>query len=162
MSEKEFEIDIVNLIDEPKYIEEVSTLIWKQWSSKHGATVEDIIYRTKHSLGKDRVPSMYIAKHKDALVGFVSLWTNDLVSRQDLYPWLSTLYVKEEYRNLGIGKRLQYKCIEEAKKLGYKHLYLTSYHENYYEKTGWNFMEKAPACDGRYKRIFVYDLEDEN
>ena len=42
----------------------------------------------------------------------------------------------------------------KEKKLGYKHLYLTSYHENYYEKTGWSFMEKAPACDGRYKRIY--------
>lgn len=61
---------------------------------------------------------------------------NDLCARQDLFPWMATLYVKENFRSMGIGKLLQKKCIEKAKKMNYKNLYLITEHENYYEKTG--------------------------
>ena len=60
---------------------------------------------------------------------------------------------------MGIGKKLQYKCIQEAKKMKYKNLYLITDHENYYEKTGWKFLEKAPLGDGNYTKIYQYNLE---
>lgn len=154
----EIKIDIVNLIDEPQYIEEVSKWIWKEWSQSKGLKLEDVIYRTKHSLNSKGIPTMYIAKIQDVVVGVVSIWVNDLTSRQDLSPWMATLYVDEKYRNLGIGKILQRKCITEAKNLNYDYLYLITEHDNYYEKTGWEFMEIAPLDDGKYERIYRYNL----
>ena len=155
------EIEIVNLIDEQKYLEQVSEWIWKEWSECHGSKIEDVIYRSKHSLNKDGngIPQMYIAKYADEVVGVVSIWRNDLTARQDLFPWMATLYVKEEFRNLGIGKMLQEKCIEESKKMNYDNLYLITDHENYYEKTGWEFLEKAPLGDGNYTKIYRYNLK---
>ena len=155
------EIKILNLIDEQEYIEEVSEWIWKEWSKCHGAKLEDIIYRSKHSLKKDGsgIPQMYIAKYKNKVVGVVSIWLNDLTARQDLYPWMAALYVKKEYRNMGIGKMLQNKCIEECKKMKYKNLYLITDHINYYEKTGWEFLENSPLGNGNYTRIYRYNLE---
>lgn len=101
------EIEIVDLANEQKYIKDVSEWIWKEWSKENGAKLEDVIYRTKHSMSKNDVPKMFIAKYNNEVIGVVSLWVNDLKSRQDLSPWMATLYVKEEYRNKGVGKKLQ-------------------------------------------------------
>ena len=71
---------------------------------------------------------------------------------------MAALFVKKEYRNHGIGKLLQEKVIEETRKMKYKNIYLITEHENYYEKTGWEFIEKAPLEDGNYTKIYKYDL----
>lgn len=154
------EIEIINLAYNQEYLSEVSEWIWKEWSEKHGAKLEDIIYRSKHSLNKDDIPKMYIAKYKNQVIGVVSLWRNDLTARQDLFPWMATLYVKEDFRNMGVGKLLQYKCIEQAKKMNYKNLYLITPLDNYYEKTGWQFLEKAPLDNGCYEKIYKYNLDE--
>ena len=152
------EITIVNLADDMKYIEEVATWLWDEWSKDLGAKLEDVIYSTKHSMCKDRVPQVYIAKFNDELVGTFSIWQNDLSSRQDLTPWLSVLYIKNEYRGQGIGTLLQEKCIQVVKDLGYESLYLITDHENYYERIGWEFLELTPF-KGRLIRIYEYKIE---
>lgn len=151
-------IEIFNLLDKMEYLEEVSEWIWKEWSLERGTTLEDIIYQSNHSLSKKGIPGMYIAVYKEEVVGVVSLWRNDLTARQDLYPWMATLYVKESFRNKEIGKMLQEKSIEVAKELGYPYLYLITDHVGYYEKLGWNFLENAPLGNGKYTRIYQYDL----
>lgn len=154
------EIEFVNLKDKIDYLEEVSTLYWKQWSEEKGDTIEGVIYRTKHCLEKNDIPQTYIALYKNELIGIVSLWRNDLCARQDLYPWLAGLYVKENYRKMGIGTFLQNKAIEVCKQLKYHKLYLITEHENYYEKNGWNFIEKAPLGNGSLVKIYEYNIYD--
>lgn len=127
-------------------------------ASSHGAKLEDIIYRTKHSIKEKEMPMMFIALKEDKVVGVVSLWNNDLTARQDLTPWMATLYIKSEYRNQGIGTILQNKSIEVARSLNYEYLYLITDHVGYYEKTGWVFLEKAPLGDGRMTHIYKYKL----
>lgn len=153
-------IEIYNLLDKKEYLEEVSKWIWKEWSLEKGAKLEDIIYRSNYSLNREGIPSMYIAVCKEEVVGVVSLWRNDLTARQDLYPWMATLYVKESFRNRGIGKQLQEKSIQITKKLGYSHLYLITDHIDYYERFGWTFLEEAPLGNGKYTRIYQYNLKD--
>ena len=152
------EIKVVNLADDTKYVEEVSTWAWEQWSKASGIKLEEIIYRTKHSLCKDRVPQVLIAKLNDELVGTVSIWYNDLPARQDLTPWLATLYIKKEYRGKGLGTFMQKKCVELAKELGYKKIYLMTDHENYYERTGWVFLGLAPD-KGHQTRVYEYEIK---
>ena len=152
------EIKIMHLLDDIESLEEVSEWIYEEWEKKYNRKVEDIIYRSKHSLNRNGIPQMYIAKHENEVVGVVSIWRCDLKSRQDLYPWMATLFVKEEYRNKGIGTILQKKVIEETKKMNYKNIYLTTDHENYYEKMGWMFLENVPQEDGNYTKMYKYDL----
>ncbi|MFR0822637.1 MAG: GNAT family N-acetyltransferase [Clostridia bacterium] len=153
------EVEFVNLKDRIEYLEEVSKLYWKQWSEEKGDTLEGVLYRTKHCLKEKDIPQTYIAIYQNKLVGIVSLWRNDLCARQDLYPWLAGLYVKEEYREKGIGTFLQNKAIESSRKLGYEKLYLITNHENYYEKNGWKFLEKAPLGNGTLVKIYEYSLK---
>ena len=40
---------------------------------------------------------------RERLLGTVGLWRCDLISRQDLYPWMAALYVAPEARGRGAG-----------------------------------------------------------
>ena len=48
------------------------------------------------AINKNTVPQMYIAKYENEVVRVVSIWLNDLKTRQDLFLWMATLYVKEK------------------------------------------------------------------
>jgi len=151
-------ITIENLADNIEYLEEVAMWCWEEWDRAKGASLEDVIYRTRHSICKDKIPMTYIAKHDEKLVGTVSIWQNDLISRQDLTPWIAALYIKKEYRGKGIGTLLQEKCIQVVSELGFEKLYLITDHENYYEKCGWKFLELAPLGNGKETRIYEYEV----
>ena len=153
-------IKIVNLADEPQFLEEAALFMWKEFAEQFGTKYEDVIYRTKHCINKDTVPQTYIAKVEDKLIGVVSIWNNDLAFRQDLSPWLAALYVKDEYRHNRVGSLLQDRCIEETKKMGYKYLYLITELDNYYERKGWEFVEEAPVRGGFKTKLYRYLLND--
>lgn len=152
-------LEIVNLADRREYLEEVSEWLWNQWRRAMGAPLSDVVYRSEHCIEKDRMPQMYVALLDGKAVGVVSLWMNDLATRQDLYPWLATLYTKEEYRGRGIGEALQKRSIQAARECGYETIYLVTELEGYYEKTGWEFMEHAPEGDGATTKLYRYDLK---
>ena len=56
-------IKIINLLDDIESLEEVSEWIYEEWEKKYNRKLEDIIYRSKHSLNRDDIPQMYIAKY---------------------------------------------------------------------------------------------------
>ncbi|MCL2228794.1 MAG: GNAT family N-acetyltransferase [Firmicutes bacterium] len=151
-------IKIINLASEPKFVEQVAKWLYDEWDTNDGRNYADALYRTKHSMCKDRVPQTYIAVLGGELVGTVHIWNNDLKCRQDLTPWIAALYVKEKHRGKGIGTALQLKCIEAVRKMGYPKLYLITDHENYYEKTGWEFLETAPLMGEKTTRIYQFDI----
>lgn len=153
--------EIVNLFDHQEYLQEVAELTWKEWSSKHGAKLEDIIYRTAHSISHD-IPTVLIAIEDQKLLGFGAVWRNDLTARQDLYPWLATLYVKEEVRSRGLGKMIQDAIIDYVKARGNDHLYLVTNHDHYYERNGWVFLGMAPKGNGSDTRLYGYEINKGN
>ena len=51
------------------------------------------------------------------------------------------MYVKKEYRGLGYSKILNDAILKEAKRRGFKKIYLKSELKNYYEKFGAKYMD---------------------
>jgi len=152
------EIKIFNLYDKQEYIEIVSTWIWQEFEH---VELENIIYRTQHSICNSDIPQMFIALKGNVPIAVVSLWRTELKSRQDLYPWLATLYVMEKYRGNGVAKKMQQHVLQVAKQLGYQKIYLTTTLENYYEKSGWHFLEYAPKENGNITKIYYYIVNEE-
>ncbi|WP_055108583.1 GNAT family N-acetyltransferase [Paenibacillus ihumii] len=150
------DIRIVNLADREDCLDNVSRWLWQEWGS--GSAFEYIRYAVQHNTQTDRIPMTFVAIADDEPIGTVSLWMNDLKCRQDLYPWVASLYVAEAKRRMGVGERLQAHAIDEARKLGYPHLYLLTDHVGYYERFGWAYKELAPKGDGQYTRIYSLDL----
>ena len=112
-------------------------------------------------LGNDtdpkNLPIIFIAEDDSKPVGTVALWRSDLLSRQDLTPWLALLYVEPESRGRHIGAMLQKEVLRYAKTLGYPAVYLYTDLINYYEKTGWKRCGEGIECDGTLKRIFIHE-----
>lgn len=106
---------------------------------------------------RDRLPQVFVAEDETGPVGTVALWRSDLLSRQDLTPWLALLYVKPQARGRHIGALLQQQVLYAAKQLGYKEVYLYTDLNGYYEKTGWNLCDSGIECDGSEKRIFIHE-----
>ena len=98
-------IHIRNLADAPQHVEEVSRWLWEQWARADGYSLEDIVYRTRHAMGRRGVPQMLVAEEDGAPVGVVSLWHNDAKTRQDLTPWLAALYIRPDCRGQHIGRQ---------------------------------------------------------
>ncbi len=67
-----------------------------------------------------------IATDGEALLGTVGLWRCDLISRQDLFPWMAALFVAETARGQGLAGKLQRHVIDYARQCGYPQLYLYS------------------------------------
>ena len=149
-------IEIVNLFDNMKYLNTVSSWIWNEWEKD--LSILYVEYTTKHSSQKNDIPQTFVALLDGKPVGTVALWRNDLRCRQDLYPWMACLYVQEEHRKRGIGTILQDFAIEQAKKLGYKSLYLFTDLNGYYEKNGWTYLEDAPTMKGKTVKIYKYSV----
>ena len=72
----------------------------------------------------------------DKLIGFISIFPNDCDEKTNLSPWYATMYVKKEYRGCGYSKILNEAILKEARKRGFKRLYLKTDLNNYYEKFG--------------------------
>lgn len=115
-----------------------------------------------HDIDNQSLPITFLAydETNNCSLGTAAIYRGDLLSRQDLFPWFSALYVEEESRGKNIGKALQEFIIEFCKKRGYEYIYLYTDLENYYEKYGWEFYEFGYEFDGNKVKIYRYPLRD--
>jgi len=95
-----------------------------------------IIEKEKRILNEDKVISILGLIKDNVLLGFISLFRYEDEENKELTPWYATMYVKKEYRGNGYSKKLNNEILKEAKKLGYKKVYLKTDLINYYEKFG--------------------------
>jgi len=150
-------ISIKNLAACREHVPLVSRWLWQQWDKRHERTLREVKYRTEHCLS-EKCPQTLIAFYGRQPAGTVSLRAADHPYRQDLGPWLSSLMVLKKYRNLGIGQALQRELLNTAKRVGFKKVYLFTELKNYYEKSGWRFVETSIYTEGRKVGIYEYKL----
>ncbi len=129
---------IVPLYAVPQHEQQVTDWLWQTFGTPDSRDFFASIITT--SQREDEMPLTFVAVEGEKLVGTVGLWRCDLISRQDLYPWLAALYIDENQRGHGLGEKLQQHVIEHARALGYPQLYLYSACKGYYERFGWQFI----------------------
>jgi len=109
-----------------------------------------------HSLNAENLlPKFYLALENDAIIGSYALLVNDLVSRQDLMPWLACLHVDESYRKRGIATALLEHGLQEAGRKNFKHLYLSTDLVDFYEKRGWRVLGKVYNLFGEAFSVYT-------
>lgn len=106
-------------------------------------TLRDRIRKMKRCFCNAFVPSIYIAKEKNALLGSAAIVEHDMDTRTDLTPWLAGVYVSENHRKRGIGARLVRYVMQQAGAHGFETLYLyTPTQRVFYQKLGWTTVEE--------------------
>ncbi|OXM16129.1 GNAT family N-acetyltransferase [Paenibacillus herberti] len=146
-------IEIYSLKDKTEDFERAVQLFWDQWGTENNFPFyHDCIL---HSMKTDSdLPSFFIAKMDESIIGTYALLRNDLISRQDLFPWLACLYVAPEYRGQGIGSKLLQHARQETGKKGYNNLYLSTDLNGYYEKYGWVHSSSGYIFTGDETKIY--------
>ncbi|MBK7968444.1 MAG: GNAT family N-acetyltransferase [Bacteroidetes bacterium] len=136
------QLNIIGLSENPDLLSYGIDYIWKCCGSESNFEFyKDAIGNAAKTAAS--VPEFYIATLAGEIVGCVALITNDLNSRQDLFPWLACLYVDEKYRNRNIAGQLMDRVLTDAAKGGIFKVYLSTDLENFYEKKGWKKMESV-------------------
>ena len=130
---------------------------WKQWGNESNFNFyKDCI---ENSLSDNKsLPKFYLMLDDDKIIGSYALLTNDLISRQDLLPWLACLYVEENYRKQGLAHQLLQHGISESKNRGFDHLFLSTDLEGFYEKKGWEYFSKGYNAFGDGLKIYIKKL----
>ena len=137
-------LKIYNLKEKTEFLREVTLLEMKEWAEDKNITAERLTDKMEGIA--NRFDNPYFCKlvllDEDKLIGFISMFEEDMDERPDLKPWYATMYVKSEYRGKGYSRILNDAILDEAKNRGFDVLYLKSTLNNYYEKFGAILMEK--------------------
>jgi len=126
---------VISVRENPEYVDLAIAYFQKRWANEDSAPVYDDCIR--HCVDAAApLPQWYLLMDGDAIAGGAGLITNDFISRMDLYPWLCALYIEPSYRGNALSGLLIDRCKEDAKRFGYRKLYLCSDHVGFYERFG--------------------------
>ena len=132
-------MEVFDLKDKKEFLYEVMKLELLEWSDKEFDDIDEAVNKKIDKYNKYVDLNDFcklILVDKDDLIGFISLFPYDCEEEKDLSPWYATMFVKKEYRGKGYSKLLNDAILEEAKKRGFKEVYLKTELINYYEKFG--------------------------
>ncbi|WP_039057275.1 GNAT family N-acetyltransferase [Enterobacter sp. Bisph1] len=145
-------MNIIPLYDAPHFAEQVVEWLWREFGDSLPRDFFASIIA--HSQTPGKLPLTYVLVDEDQLLGTVGLWRCDLISRQDLFPWLAALYVDERVRGKGLAGQLQRHVIAQAQQMGFQELHLYSACRDFYERFGWEYI--GDGLDYPDKTVHLY------
>ena len=149
-------MEIYNLKEKLSFLQEVVTLEHNEWAKNPSQDFEKRI-KEKHNKVRKLIDTPNFCKlilvDKDKLIGFISIFPYDSDEEPNLTPWYATMYVKSEYRGKGYSRILNDAILNEARKRGYKEIYLKTELVNYYEKFGAVYIKNITPTEKLLKFI---------
>ena len=102
--------------------------------------------------------TMFAAVAEGKIVGMASLLKTDYYPLPEICPWVSSLFVTEEYRGLRISQMLIDYANGYARELGFDKTYIPSEHIGLYEKYGYRYLKDIVNYGGDTDRLYVKEL----
>ena len=94
----------------------------------------------------------------ERIVGMATIAKTDYYPMPEISPWISTIFVSEEFR----GKRISEKLIDfinrYARGLGFVRTYIPSEHIGLYEKYGYRYLQEIKNYGNGIDRLYVKDI----
>lgn len=136
-------LKIIDLKDEPEHLNMLAGWHQQEWASLNpGETLEMRRRRMQDYLNDNFIPTTFIASQNE-VVGSAAIVSSDMDSRTEFSPWLASVYVTPDYRNMGIGSKLVIHAMNKAKQEGIESLYLfTTDNERFYARLGWRLLDR--------------------
>ena len=100
----------------------------------------------------------FVAMADDRIVGMVTIMKTDYYPLPEIYPWISILFVSEEYRGKRISEKLIGFANSYAKDLGFDKTYIPSEHIGLYEKYGYSYIKDIVNYGGDSDRLYAKEL----
>ena len=101
----------------------------------------------------------FVAIEDDKVVGFCLITKTDLIPDCVYAPWISFVFVAENYRGNRISQKMIKNVLEYAKEKEIDKVYISTEEENFYEKYGFKQIDILKSYANTMETIFVYDLK---
>ena len=146
---------IVERINKREEINDASNF----FSSKWGVPIEAYIESMEASLTTSSgVPSWFVVRSNNCIIGGIGIIENDFHKRKDLRPNLCAFYVKEEYQGHGIGRMLINHACAYLKEKSISEVYLITTHTKLYEKLNFLYYDDIEEDSGDKVRCYFRKL----
>ena len=99
--------------------------------------------------------SAFAAIENEQIVGFCTFMKTDYYPDNKYCPWISSVFVGEEYRGRRISQRMIEEVIEHAKMCRFSAVYIPSDMVGFYEKYGFEKIDELRNYGGDIDSIFV-------
>ena len=96
-----------------------------------------------------------IAVDGGKICGYCTVQKNDCIKNVPYTPYISFVFVGEEYRGNRLSQKLIEYAIEYLRFVGFEKVYLVSDHENLYEKYGFVVIDRKIAPWGEEEKIYM-------
>lgn len=142
-------MEIIDLRSAPQHISTIARWHLDEWGYLNpGKTLEYRIERMQRYLADNPIPSMLIAVEGEAILGTAALVEADMDSHPELTPWLASVYIREDQRGCGLGKKLVQALMDFAGQQQLEQLYLfTPDQASFYAKLGWKILVQESYRD---------------
>ncbi len=129
----------------------IRTALEEFGAAKRGTVYFDETTDHLHEVFKQEGSAYFIAEEGNKILGGAGIFPTEGLPSYTCE--LVKMYLSKEARGKGLGKTLLEKCISEAKKIGYKQMYLESMPElktaiSMYNNSGFKNIEKALGNSG--------------
>ena len=97
---------------------------------------------------------VFVALVDGDIAGYCTLLKNDCIPNVEYTPYISFIFVGEQYRGNKISEKLCLAAIDYAGLVGFDKVFLVSDHVNLYEKYGFSVVDKKEAHWGAMQTIY--------
>ncbi|MEL7697940.1 MULTISPECIES: GNAT family N-acetyltransferase [Pantoea] len=149
-------MEIVPLSAVPHFADQITEWQWRAFGEPSSRDFFASIVAS--SLSGADFPVTFVAVEAGKAIGTAGFWRCDLISRQDLFPWLAALYVDAPARGKGVSDALQQRVIAHAQDQGYSRLWLWSTFSGYYDRFGWQSQGEALEYPDKRVQLYYRDI----
>jgi len=147
----------------PALIPELTELLFAEWQDLYlaaGLSQTDLAAALQERAVRDSLPLTLVAVDQNGqLVAAGSIKLSEDGTRVGLSPWLGGIYVKAQYRGLGLGAQIVTALEQKAREQGVSRLYLSADSAvNFYQKLGWQVLDRVDSLDVRNVALMWKDL----
>ena len=151
---KEITIRKIQVLDNPLIAKIIRTALEEYDEAKPGTVYTDPTTDNLYELFSDAPQSIYfIAELGGEVIGGCGIYPT--LHLPPGYAELVKIYLKQEFRGMGIGRKLINQSVEYAKEIGHTHLYLESFPSlkeaiQLYEKIDFKKVSKPLGDSGHF------------
>ena len=102
--------------------------------------------------------AIFVAIKDKKIIGMTSIMKTDYYPLPEIFPWISCVFVSEEYRGQRISEKLISYANHYAKKQGFERSYIPTEYVGLYEHYGYHYLKEIVNYGGGMDHLFVKEL----